>query len=119
VLLDLPGLPARQQLDAWLHDVSGGHLPDCHVHLVLSPLFAPAQMDAFVSRFRSGSAASIIWTKLDEACNYGEIINQASNTGLPISLFSVGPDLKNSLAQPKDHDVWKLLLRHELPEAAN
>ena len=119
VLLDLPGLPAKQQLDAWLQDVSGGNLPSCHAHLVLSPLFGPAQMDAFVSRFKSGAAASIIWTKLDEACNYGEIINQASNTGLPISLFSVGPDLKNSLAQPRDQDVWKLLLRHELPEATN
>lgn len=119
VLLDLPGLPAHQQLDSWLQEVSGGKLPACHVHLVLSPLFAPTQMDAFVSRFRSASAASIIWTKLDEACNYGEIINQANNTGLPISLFSMGPDLKNSLAQPKDQDVWKLLLRHELPEATN
>lgn len=119
VLLDLPGLPARNQLDSWLRDVSGGNLPGCHVHLVLSPLFASAQMDAFVDRFRSESAASIIWTKLDEACNYGEIINQANNTGLPISLFSLGPDLKNSLAQPKDQDVWRLLLRHELPEATN
>jgi len=119
VLLDLPGLPACHQLDSWLQDVSGGSLPSCHVHLVLSPLFAPAQMDAFVARFRSESAASIIWTKLDEACNYGEIINQANNTGLPISLFSLGPDLKNSLAQPKDQDVWKLLLRHELPAATN
>lgn len=119
VLLDLPGLPARDRLDSWLRDVSGGSLPACHVHLVLSPLFAAAQMNAFVSRFQSDSAASIIWTKLDEACNYGEIINQANNTGLPISLFSLGPDLKNTLAQPKNQDVWKLLLRHELPQATN
>jgi flagellar biosynthesis protein FlhF len=119
VLLDLPGLPGRQNLDTWLQDVSGGNLPACHIHLVLSPLFGSSQMDMFVSRLRSDSAASIIWTKLDEACNYGEIINQANNTGLPVSLFSVGPDLKNTLVQPKDQDVWRLLLRHELPEATN
>ncbi len=119
VLLDLPGLPGRQNLDTWLREVSGGNLPACHVHLVLSPLFGSSQMDMFVSRLRSDSAASIIWTKLDEACNYGEIINQANNTGLPVSLFSVGPDLKNTLVQPKDQDVWRLLLRHELPEATN
>ncbi len=41
VLLDLPGLPAQHQLDAWLREMSGGTLPSCHVHLVLSPLFAP------------------------------------------------------------------------------
>lgn len=119
VLVDLPGLPGRQNLDSWLRDVSGGNLPPCHVHLVLSPLFGSAQMDNFVSRLRGASTASIIWTKLDEACNYGEIINQANSTGLPVSLFSVGPDLKNTLVQPKDQDVWKLLLRHELPLANN
>ena len=119
VLLDLPGLPGRQTLDDWLREFSGGHLPPCHVHLVLSPVFGHAQMRNFVSRLQSDSLASIIWTKLDEACNYGEIINQANTTGLPVSLFSVGPDLKGTLVQPRDQDVWRLLLRHELPEATN
>lgn len=119
ILVDLPGLPGRRNLEEWLRDVSGGNLPKCHVHLVLSPLFGSSQMDSFVSRLRCAATSSIIWTKLDEACNYGEIINQASSTGLPVSLFSVGPDLKNTLVQPKDQDVWKLLLRHELPVATN
>ncbi|NCD25508.1 MAG: flagellar biosynthesis protein FlhF [Deltaproteobacteria bacterium] len=118
VLVDLPGLPGRQPLDAWLRDISGGHPPKGHVHLVLSPLYASGQMDAFVSRLATDSAASIIWTKLDEACNYGEILNQATKTGLPVSLLSVGPELKNTLAQPDTQGIWKLLLRHELPEAA-
>ncbi len=119
VLVDLPGLPGRQSLASWLDDTAGGALPACHVHLVLSPLFGSAQMESFMSRLRCPSASSIIWTKLDEACNYGEIINLASSTGLPVSLFSVGPDLKNTLVQPCGHDVWKLLLRHELPLATN
>jgi flagellar biosynthesis protein FlhF len=119
VLVDLPGLPSRQNLDEWLQKISGNNLPACHAHLVLSPLFGPTQMDSFVSRLRCGSEASIIWTKLDEACNYGEILNQANSTGLPISLFSVGPDLKNSIVQPKDQDVWRLLLRHELPSVSH
>jgi flagellar biosynthesis protein FlhF len=119
VLVDLPGLPGRQTLESWLGDVCGGALPPCHIHLVLSPLFGSVQMEGFLSRLRCPSAASIIWTKLDEACNYGEIINLASSSGLPVSLFSVGPDLKNTLVQPRGHDVWKLLLRHELPIATN
>lgn len=119
ILIDLPGLPGRQNLDSWLAEASAGSLPPSHVHLVLNPLYGTAQMNAFMSRFQTSSAASIIWTKLDEACNYGEILNQANNSGLPVSLFSVGPELKNSLVQPKDHDVWKLLLRHELPAATH
>ena len=118
VLVDLPGLPGRQGLDAWLREMSGGNLPLAHVHLVLSPLYAGSQMEAFVSRLMTEGMASIIWTKLDEACNYGEILNQATKTGLPVSLLSVGPELKNTLAQPNTQNIWKLLLRHELPETA-
>jgi len=119
VLIDLPGLPGRQTLDRWLLESSGGNIPPCHTHLVLSPVFSPAQMENFMTRLKCSSMASIIWTKLDEACNYGEIINQANSTGLPVSLLSVGPDLKNTLVQPKGQDVWKLLLRHELPFATH
>jgi flagellar biosynthesis protein FlhF len=118
VLVDLPGLPGRQNLDAWLREMSGGNLPQAHVHLVLSPLYAGSQMESFVTRLKGEGATSIIWTKLDEACNYGEILNQATKTGLPISLLSIGPELKNSLAQPDTQNIWKLLLRHELPETA-
>ncbi len=85
---------------------------------MLSPLYASGQVDDFASRLRGKGATSIIWTKLDEACNYGEICNQAIKTGLPVSLLSVGPELKNSLAHPKTQDIWRLLLRHELPETA-
>lgn len=119
VLVDLPGLPSRQSLDDWLRDLSYGCMPSCHVHLVLSPVYGTAQMDNFMSRLRCEQAASIIWTKLDEACNYGEILNQANSSGLPVSLFSVGPELKNALVQPREHDIWKLLLRHELPIVHN
>lgn len=119
VFIDVPGLPGRQNIDAWLHDISGGALPDLHVHLVLSPLFGTAQMELFTSRLGGSAAASVIWTKLDEACTYGEILNQTTLSGLPISLLSVGPELKNSLVQPKSQDIWKLLLRHELPQPTN
>jgi len=119
VLVDLPGLPGTENMSRWLDHMSCGTLPPVHMHLVLSPLFGATQMDNFVSRMRTDSTASIIWTKVDEACNYGEILNQARITGLPVSLLSVGPDLKNSLVQPTDQDIWKLLLRHELPAATN
>ncbi|NLY41969.1 MAG: flagellar biosynthesis protein FlhF [Desulfovibrionales bacterium] len=119
VFIDVPGVPGRQNIDTWLHEISGGALPALHVHLVLSPLFSSAQMEMFSSRLRGAAASSVIWTKLDEACSYGEILNQTTLSGLPISLLSVGPELKNSLVQPKNQDIWKLLLRHELPQPTN
>lgn len=117
ILIDLQGLPGKCNLSEWLHEISGGLALTAHIHLLLSPLYGAAQTDNFMSRMQTPQAASIIWTKLDEACNYGEILNQANMTGLPVSLLSVGPELKNTLVQPKKQDIWRLLLRHELPTA--
>ena len=117
VLIDLPGLSGRQHLDTWLEENSGGNIPQAALHLVLCPGYAGAHLDDLLTRLRTKDAASIIWTKMDEACNYGELLNQASSSGLPVSLLSVGPELKNTLAQPNPSEIWKLLLRHELPQA--
>lgn len=116
-LIDLPGLPGRQNLAAWLEENSGGNLPPAMLHLVLCPGYAGEQLNALMGRLKTKDAASIIWTKVDEACNYGELLNQANSSGLPVSLLSVGPELKNTLMQPSTQDIWKLLLRHELPQA--
>ncbi|MDY0274671.1 MAG: hypothetical protein RBR42_04430 [Desulfomicrobium sp.] len=115
VLVDMPSLPHGLNLDAWLDHLSGGLLPPGQVHVILSPVYSPKQMENFITRLCCKQAASIIWTKLDEACNYGEILNQTKRSGLPASLFSVGPELKNTLVEPRENDIWKLLLRHELP----
>lgn len=117
VFIDLPGLPGDQKLDRWLHEASAGHIPAAHAHLVLSPLYSTAQVDALISGMHTDMNASVIWTKLDEACSFGEILNQAVVTKLPVSLFSVGSELKNSLVEPREQDIWKLLLRRELPAA--
>lgn len=119
ILVDIPSLPKDINVDQWLEHLADGCLSPGHVHVVLSPVYSPAQMNNFMRKVHSPRVSSIIWTKLDEACNYGEILNQFKNSQLPISLFSIGPELKNTLVQPQKNDVWKLLLRRELPTIAN
>ena len=119
ILVDIPSLPKGINLDEWLEHLSDGCLPPGHAHLVFSPTYGSQQMKSFMAKLNSQRAASIIWTKLDEACNYGEILNQFRWSQLPISLFSIGPELKNTLIEPQKNDVCKLLLRHELPTTAN
>ncbi len=117
------GWPAPKDFDCLLVDASPATLDalpaplaqDALQHAVLAPLFSEAQTRAFMQRFLGPRTASIVWTKLDEACNFGQIVNQAVRTQLPVSLVSVGAEIKNTLAAPSARDLWRLVLRHELP----
>lgn len=115
VFIDVPGLSGGRNLSSWWNENGVDVLSDVCIHLVLSPLYSNIQLDAFVKKFSSCKRASVIWTKLDEACNYGLLINTSFYTGLPISLISYGAGLKNSMAAARDKKIWKLIFKHKLP----
>jgi flagellar biosynthesis protein FlhF len=115
VLVDLPGLNNGQTMAEWMEAECPGIQDAIRFHLVLSPLYSSPQQNIFVKRFRMPGTSSIIWTKLDEACIYGDLVSQSYTTGLPVSLFSFGPGLRNTLAEASQLDVWQLLFKHQLP----
>jgi flagellar biosynthesis protein FlhF len=84
-------------------------------HLVLSPLFAPAQTAHYLRAHRCEHLVSCIWTKLDEACSYGSLVNVAHATSLPVSVLTFGPELTQGMAPASGKAVWKLLFKHQLP----
>ena len=88
---------------------------DMAVHLVLAPYFCPRQYQAFAQQYASGKLKSIVWTKLDEACTFGAMVNMAHAARLPISALSYGPGLKNSITPAKSEAVWRLLFKRQLP----
>ncbi len=118
VLIDLPGLTSGQSMGQWIADECPGIVNGVKFHLLLSPLYAPAQQDMFVKRFSLPNTTSIIWTKLDEACTYGDLVTRSYITGLPVSLLSFGPSLRNSIAEASPKNIWPLLFKHELPSAS-
>ncbi len=118
VLIDLPGLNKKETLARWMEAECPGLSHAITYHLVLSPLYTSAQQEVFVQRFTMPNTASIVWTKLDEACTYGELVTRSYTTGLPISFLSFGPGLRNTLTEASYRDVWRLLFKHQLPVAA-
>ena len=118
VFVDLPGLTGQAALQAKLADMGLANLDDFACHLVLSPLYQADQFSTFRKTFGCRALKSVIWTKLDEACSYGAIVNLGSSTGLPVSAISWGPGFKNSMAPADNVLLWKLIFKHELPGAA-
>jgi len=118
IFVDLPPLPADLDLERYLGLLGLAGREDCAAHLVLPPHLAPEQYTAFLGRYRSGKTVSLVWTKLDEACRYGAVVNVAQATGLPVSALSFGPGLKDSLVPAERLALWRLLFKHEMPDTA-
>ncbi|MFW5836887.1 MAG: flagellar biosynthesis protein FlhF [Desulfovibrionaceae bacterium] len=116
IFIDLPGLAGKTTLSERLQELGISPGLDIAGHLVLAPQFGPAQLKAFLKRYDSDCVQSVIWTKLDEACNYGAMVNTAYAGGLPVSALSYGPGLRNSIAPAQVEHVWRVVFKHELPQ---
>ena len=122
VLVDLPGLSRGRYLatllaDAGLGARTGESPDDLAVHLALPPHYGSQQLRGLLKRYSCAHAGSIVWTKLDEAEQYGQLVNVAVESGLPVSALSFGPGLGSSLAPARENMLWRLLFKRELPIA--
>lgn len=121
MLVDLPGLPRGKSTPEML-DYFGMTDPDHALHLVLTPTGSEKDMQTLLTRYAPGSLAnkrSLIWTKLDEAANFGALVNVGAAYRMPVSALSCGPELNNTLTPAKDTALWKLLFKQEMPCPAN
>jgi flagellar biosynthesis protein FlhF len=115
ILIDLPGLPGTNTLEEWTVLYGLSECRDLAIHLVLNPYYSHTQFERFAEKYKSEQLSSVIWTKLDEACTFGAILNMAFTNGLPVSELSYGSGLKNSIDQASREMLWRLLFMRKLP----
>jgi flagellar biosynthesis protein FlhF len=121
IIVDLPGLSRGRRLrtlldDAGLADLTGAGPDGLAVHLALSPHYR--DMRGIMERYRTAYRSGIVWTKLDEAEHFGQMVNVGAAAGLPVTALSFGPGLGNSLAPVKENMLWRLLFKREMPLGA-
>lgn len=119
VFVDTPSLRGEGAMAAWCASMGLDAPGRLNTHLVLSPLFAPAQAEHYLRVYRCRSLSSLVWTKLDEACNYGSLVNMAHASSLPVSALGHGPELTHGMTPASGKAVWKLLFKHLLPGDAS
>ncbi|MDR3641350.1 MAG: flagellar biosynthesis protein FlhF [Humidesulfovibrio sp.] len=115
IFVDLPGLSGKSSLAEHLADLGLAESLDMAAHLVLAPYFAASQYAEIARRYMCPQLQSLIWTKLDEACSFGALLNMARLTELPVSALSFGSGLKNSIAPASSDLLWRLIFKHTLP----
>ncbi len=115
IFLDLPGLERGQTLERLMGRLGLDAARDLVLHIAFSPHFASSQLKEFERQYYSPLAKSLIWTKCDEACSFGAIVNTAVATSLPISALSYGTGLAETMAAAKHVPLWRLVFKHKLP----
>ena len=113
--LDAPSFRREGEGLAWCQAMGLADRRAVAAHLVLSPHYAPAQLAHFLRTYQMEQLVSCIWTKLDEACNYGCLVNMAHASSLPVSALAYGPELTQGMMPASGKAVWKLLFKHQLP----
>jgi flagellar biosynthesis protein FlhF len=118
IFVDLPAMVQGESLSQWTGERSLALRDDVAIHLTLSPFFSTTHYRTLWERYRSDLVKSIIWTKLDEACSFGNLINVAQMTGLPASALSFGPGVVGAMAATESQALWRLVFSHQMPGAA-
>lgn len=114
IFIDAPGLVRGQTLLEWQRDM-GLENQDAASHISMAPFYDKIQIKEFLGRYKSAFSGSLVWTKLDEAASYGNIVNVAHDSGLPLSALSYGPELKESMSPATEALVWRLIFKRQLP----
>jgi len=112
--VDVPGMTGEQNLAAWQTEM-GLDVVGVAAHLVLPPFYDALQTSEFLRRYKTSRPGSIIWSKLDEAVSYGNIVNVACAAGLPVSALSYGAELKESLVPASEPLMWRMIFKRQLP----
>ncbi len=113
IFVDMQGLAKNEKLEDKLR-MLGLDTVQAHVHITISPHYQ--YLKELLKRYKSSFPTSLMWTKLDEAEHFAELINIAVWTGMPISALSFGAELQDSLIPAEEAQIWRLILKHQLPK---
>lgn len=85
-----------------------------NVYLTLSPHYS--NIKELLKRYKNHFPTSLLWTKIDEADHYAELVNVAVRHKLPICALSYGAELQGTLTSANERQIWRLILKHQLPD---
>lgn len=80
-------------------------------HLVISATTKPDDTRMAIEKFSLYGINRLVFTKLDETCTHGVILNEAARTGLPVSYLANGQRVPEALLPVSPDLLTRLILR--------
>jgi flagellar biosynthesis protein FlhF len=110
VLVDTPGVTPRDEkamriLHRMLQPMLG-----LRRALLLTASTNGADMAVWVRRYQRLEFGSLFFTKLDECCHFGPLINTALGSGYPLSYITLGQNMAGDIEAAKAEVLTSLLL---------
>jgi flagellar biosynthesis protein FlhF len=84
--------------------------PDIDTQLVVSASMKAADLSRVVDSFQVFGAQRLLFTKLDETCSFGPILNEAVRTGKPLSFFTNGQRIPEDLEAVSSQRLIEMIL---------
>ena len=110
VLIDTPGLGARDMGDAADLARFLSHHPEIDTHLVVPVSMKSSDLARTIDRFEVFRAGKLLFTRVDESEAYGCILNEASRTGKPVSFLTTGQEIPEDLEPATRRGIIELIL---------
>lgn len=110
VLVDTPGInPANtEEIDALKTCLDG--IDALEIHLVLSATAKASDLSNTFKRLNTLAFAGLIFTKLDESCTYGNLINLLDEHPVPLSYLTNGRQVPDAIETGSLEKMAQLLL---------
>jgi flagellar biosynthesis protein FlhF len=110
VLVDTPGVSSADGRVLTELAVLKESVPESETHWVASPATREPELVATFACLSGVRPTRLLWTKLDEAHQYGTIYEVHRLTGLPLSYWCRGPQVPGDLARPSPLQLANLLV---------
>jgi flagellar biosynthesis protein FlhF len=110
ILIDTPGLGLAETPD---HPKLAQFLAtrqDVDTQLVVSSSMKPADLTRVVDAYEVFRPQRMIFTRLDETCSFGPILNEVARTGKPLSFFTTGQRIPEDLEAATKNRLADLVL---------
>ncbi|MEQ1886166.1 MAG: hypothetical protein ABL967_13965 [Bryobacteraceae bacterium] len=110
VFIDTPGLAAAEMEEgAELAQFLAGH-PEIDIHLVLPASMRAADLAAVIDRYQVFQPHKLLFTRMDEASQFGPLINESARVNLPISFLTSGQQIPDDIEAATNARIRDLVL---------
>jgi flagellar biosynthesis protein FlhF len=113
IIIDTPGInPHNQKL---IQDLKGyfAKLAGLQTHLVLSATTKEKDLIATTEAFKEMNIHRLLFTKIDESCTYGNIVNLLIRTNIPLSFLCGGRKVPDDIEVGSTEKLVELLFKSQ------
>lgn len=110
ILMDTAGRSPRDEVKIQeLRSMLAEAEPD-EVHLVLSAVGGTRSLVSTAERFATVGTTAMLFTKLDEATAYGNLLSVTRSCGLPISYLTDGQNVPDDIRDAQSRELAEMIL---------